>query len=63
MKFRRSIGTGGIHAIESDQVKVDIQQEHTKIPIVPLLGFITVFTRMLGRKWKSSTTQFVAVSG
>ena len=42
---------------------MDMKQQHSKIPIVPRLRFITVFIRMPDKNWRSSIIRFVAVSG
>jgi len=40
-----------------------VEQQHFKIPIVPLLRFTIDFTPMRDKNWRSSTTLFGAVSG
>ena len=63
LKLRLIVVIRGIDAIYHERVNMEIEQQHSKIPIVPLLGFTTVFIPTPGKNWKSSIILFVGVSG
>jgi hypothetical protein len=53
----------GVDAVEGQRLEVEIEQQHSKIPIVPLLPFIIVFIPTQGKNSRSSIIPPVTAIG
>jgi len=63
VKVYEAFSIHGIDTIERQHVEMDVQQQHSKIPIVPLLRFNIVFILTQGKNSGSSIIPSVAAIG